>query len=208
MAGPRQIRLRRTDDCGSTRTTPRRSGLLSTEPSGPEPPARCRLRRPALPEPVPGNRLRLRVGRCRTTGRGRHGDRGLPPGRQYRTFVLLDGREGQEGHMWEAALIAGRHALGNLIVIANHNKQGLHEGLVDTASAERSADKWACPGWDVFHVDGHDSAALLPLLRVLRLAPRSAPAVVIARTHEGLTPERRPVRTLREAPLAAGADSC
>ncbi|MFF9647244.1 transketolase [Kitasatospora aureofaciens] len=123
-------------------------------------------------------------------------------GRQYRTFVLLDENQWQEGRMWEAALVAGRHALGNLIAIVNHSKQSPHEGLVDTDSPERCADKWAHFGWDVFHVDGHDVTALLPLLRGLQLAHRSAPAVVIARTDEAFSHERHPLGNLRDAASA------
>ncbi|MER6399883.1 transketolase [Kitasatospora sp. NPDC001603] len=127
-------------------------------------------------------------------------------GRQYRTFVLLDEKERQAEHVWEAALVAGRHALGNLIAIVGHHDQGPDGRFVDTGPTSHFADKWTSLGWDVFHVDGHNVTALLLLLRALRVTDRSAPAVVLARTHGGewLPPDRQSLRRLSEAAPALG----
>lgn len=106
--------------------------------------------------------------------------------RDFTTFVMLGDGEMQEGQVWEAALSAAHHKLGNLIAIIDRNGFQLDGKVDDTMGIEPLDEKWRAFGWDVHVVDGHDLAALTPLLRRLKAdKARGQPACVIARTLKG-----------------------
>ncbi|MFF9647340.1 transketolase [Kitasatospora aureofaciens] len=106
-------------------------------------------------------------------------------GREFTTFVLLGDGELHEGQIWEAALSAAHHQVGNLVAIVDRNDHSLDGRIDGVTSIEPLADKWRSFGWDAYEVDGHDVAALLPLLQSLRDPARTKPAVVIAKTVKG-----------------------
>lgn len=111
-------------------------------------------------------------------------------------WVLLGDGECQEGQVWEAAMLAARLGLGNLLAVVDCN--GLQEwGYSDGPPVERLAEKWAAFGWRVREVDGHDPAALTSAFSALADAPADRPSVVLARTIKGRgfpLIERDPVR--------------
>ena len=84
-------------------------------------------------------------------------------GKDFTTFVLVGDGECNEGIVWEAAQIAHRFNLDNLIVIVDHNKLQQF-GWRDATSGLRLppylddelAARWSAFGWRVFAVDGHD----------------------------------------------------
>ncbi|MBU6206053.1 MAG: transketolase [Alphaproteobacteria bacterium] len=101
----------------------------------------------------------------------------------YRVFVLTGDGELQEGSIWEAAMTAGHRKLANLTLIVDRNTLQQGARTEETVGLEPLADKWRAFGWDVAECDGHDLAALLPLLD--RSAPRERPRAIIARTVKG-----------------------
>jgi transketolase len=106
--------------------------------------------------------------------------------RDYMTFVLLGDGEMHEGQIWEAALAAAHHQLGNLIAIIDRNDYSLDGRIADVTNIEPLADKWIAFGWEVHEVGGHDVPALLALLRALRAdGDRDRPVAVIAKTVKG-----------------------
>lgn len=104
--------------------------------------------------------------------------------KDYRVFVLLGDGECNEGSVWEAAMCAAQHRLGNLAVIVDHNQwQGL--GRVDEITFLKPlADKWRAFGWGVRETDGHDLKKLIELLEDLPFE-KDRPSVVIAHTVKG-----------------------
>jgi transketolase len=111
---------------------------------------------------------------------------GRVEGRDFNSFVLLGDGEQHEGQVWEAAMSAAHHKAGRLIAIVDRNRYCLDGEVDEVMGIEPLGDKWRAFGWDVHEVDGHDVAALCPLLRSLaqREAP-TQPAVVIAHTVKG-----------------------
>lgn len=101
----------------------------------------------------------------------------------FRVFVLTGDGELQEGSIWEAAMTAGHRKLSNLTLIVDRNTLQQGARTEDTVGLEPLADKWRAFGWDVAEVDGHDVAALLPLLD--GSTPRTRPLAIIARTIKG-----------------------
>ncbi len=113
-------------------------------------------------------------------------------GRSFHTFVVLGDGELQEGQVWEAAMVASRYALDDLIVIVDRN--GLQQwgwageggyGVGSRASpVEDCREKWAAFGWNVLEIDGHD---LEQIADACDQAVNSTgrPSVVIAETVKG-----------------------
>jgi len=102
----------------------------------------------------------------------------------WRAVAVMSDGECDEGSVWEAALFAAHHRLGNLQVVVDYNGLQSLTTVSETLALEPFADKWRAFGWDVVEVDGHDHDAL-----ALALGPsvdvRSPPRCVLAHTVKG-----------------------
>ncbi len=105
--------------------------------------------------------------------------------RDFLTVVLLGDGECNEGSVWEAAMFAGHHQLGNLIAIVDRNRQCVTDFTEDCNRLEPFAEKWQAFGWDVRGVNGHSFDELLRTLREVRGRNLPQPVVVIADTIKG-----------------------
>jgi transketolase len=112
-------------------------------------------------------------------------------GTPERTWVMLGDGECQEGVVWEAAFIAARYALDNLVAIVDFNE--LQQiGWAGDQPDERLAPwpfeslvgHWEAAGWAVLETDGHDFEAILASFAQAR-AMVGRPVVIIARTVKG-----------------------
>lgn len=111
-------------------------------------------------------------------------------GQKFTTFVMVGDGECNEGIVWEAAHVAERYSLDNLVVIVDHNglqQFGWSAGR-DGRRAPYAGDelyrRWSAFGWSVSEVDGHDMGAVIGALEAARNG-HGRPAVVIARTVKG-----------------------
>ncbi|GAA0498389.1 transketolase [Paractinoplanes deccanensis] len=102
-------------------------------------------------------------------------------GQSWRTYVLLGDGECDEGSVWEAAMFAAHHRLGNLAAVVDWNGLQSMGTTEETLALEPFADKWRSFGWTVREIDGHDHAAI----RTALAARDERPAVVLARTVKG-----------------------
>jgi len=100
-------------------------------------------------------------------------------------FVLLGDAECSEGSVWEAALFAAKHSLGNLVAIIDYNRIGSLDYTANYIALEPFAEKWRAFGWDVVEVDGHDIDSLRDVCSVPRTGILRAPRAVIAHTIKG-----------------------
>ena len=112
-------------------------------------------------------------------------------GRDARTFVMLGDGECQEGEIWEAAFLAPRYGLDNLIVVVDHNRLQQYgwpgEGPYDRQPPAWPGEllgKWSAFGWRVMEVDGHDMAALVGALD-RAVVGDGRPVAIIANTIKG-----------------------
>ncbi len=107
-------------------------------------------------------------------------------GQDFTTFVMVGDGEMQEGQVWEAAMAASHHKVGNLVAIIDRNGFQLDGSVDDVIGVEPLADKWRAFGWEVHDVDGHDLAEVTPLLRRIKAERgRDKPVCIIARTVKG-----------------------
>ena len=102
----------------------------------------------------------------------------------YRTFVVIGDGESNEGSIWEAALSAGKHRLGNFVVLTDYNKHQSYGATADVQDLEPLADKWRAFGFAAQEVNGHDVAALRDVLARVPLDP-SKPTAIICHTVKG-----------------------
>lgn len=116
------------------------------------------------------------------------------------TCALLGDGELQEGMVWETAMAAAHHRMGNFTAIVDYNRMqsdNLNERIM---GLEPLADKWTAFGWEVREVDGHDLGALRSLLADLRNRREDRPALVLAHTRKG-----RGVSFMEGSPLWHGS---
>jgi transketolase len=112
-------------------------------------------------------------------------------GTPERTYALLGDGECQEGEVWEAAFVAARYNLDNLVAIVDLNGlqvtgwPGKRPGtILPPWPRQALARQWAASGWRVLQADGHDFPSILDALGRARTVARR-PVVIIARTVKG-----------------------
>ena len=102
----------------------------------------------------------------------------------YRAFILMSDGECDEGSVWEAALFAPTHNLGNLIVIIDYNKWQACGRSNEIMNLSPLKQKFSAFGWAAFEVDGHDIGAMIDLFRSVLTSPER-PIAIIAHTIKG-----------------------
>jgi transketolase len=100
-------------------------------------------------------------------------------------YVLMGDAECSEGSIWEAALFAAQHKLGNLVAIIDLNGIGSLDFTKNYIALDSMAEKWRAFGWDVIEVDGHDFNQLVGALSLNRLDLSQKPLAIIAKTIKG-----------------------
>lgn len=75
-------------------------------------------------------------------------------------YLITGDGECQEGQVWEGAMFAAQHKLDNLTMLVDYNKKQLDGYLDDICSLGDLKAKFTAFGWNVYSVDGHDTAAI------------------------------------------------
>jgi transketolase len=105
-------------------------------------------------------------------------------GAGYRVYCLLGDGELQEGQIWEAAMTAARHCLGEVTAILDQNRLKAMDESACSKSMEPQAERWAAFGWAVREIDGHDMQAICDALDWAE-GISDQPTIVIASTIKG-----------------------
>jgi transketolase len=105
-------------------------------------------------------------------------------GRDSRIFVVMGDGEINEGSVWEAAMCAGKHRLGNLTAIIDYNKIQSAGPTREIQDLEPLVDKWRAFGFAVAEVDGHNVSALRDAFQRLPL-DCARPSAMICHTVKG-----------------------
>lgn len=115
---------------------------------------------------------------------------GLAKGAQLRdsdqkVFAIVGDGEINEGPIWEGALFAAHHQLGNFMLIVDQNgyqAMGATDEVLKLGSLQAKFESF---GFDIATVDGHDEAAIDDAINRLLLSSSTAPKALIARTVKG-----------------------
>ena len=103
----------------------------------------------------------------------------------WRQFVCLMGDgELNEGNVWEAAMLAGKERIQNLVVFIDRNNIQIDGYTEDVMPLEPLAAKWESFGFHVQEIDGHNFADIDRAFHVAK-ATYAKPSVIIAQTIPG-----------------------
>jgi len=102
-------------------------------------------------------------------------------------FVYNSMSDGEldEGAVWEAAMSAAHHKLGNLVNLVDVNRQQADGPSHDILQFEPLADKWRAFGWHVQRVDGNDLQAVIDAFERARAVSEAQPRVILFDTLMG-----------------------
>lgn len=106
-------------------------------------------------------------------------------GTGQKVYVIVGDGELNEGPIWEGAMFATHHGLGDFMVIVDENRyqaMGATQEVLDLGSLET---KFSSFGFDVAPCDGHDESAIVEAIQKLRAGNCDAPKALIARTIKG-----------------------
>lgn len=105
-------------------------------------------------------------------------------GLKHHVFVICGDGECDEGSVWEAALAACHHKLGNLTAIIDFNRMQSLGFCEDILSLSPFADKWKAFGWNTQVIDGHNHEAIRNAYKEA-IKGTEVPSVIIAETVKG-----------------------
>ena len=105
-------------------------------------------------------------------------------GQSNRIFCIMGDGEQQEGCVWEAAMAAAHHQLGNLCAIIDRNRLQIDGCTEKVMAIDPLRDKWTAFGWHTMEIDGHD---LSQIKMALEMADKEMdrPTAIIADTVMG-----------------------
>lgn len=106
-------------------------------------------------------------------------DNGKTSGKFF--YCLMGDGETNEGQVWEAAMLAGKEKLGNLICIVDRNNIQIDGFTEDIMPLEPYADKWEAFGFHTMTIDGHNIEEIADAIDQGK-AVFEKPTMIIART--------------------------
>ncbi len=99
-------------------------------------------------------------------------------------YVVMGDGELNEGNIWEAAMLAGKEKLSNIVGIVDRNNIQIDGPTENVMPLEDLAAKWEAFGWHVLEIDGNNIEAIIDVCALAR-AIVDKPVMIIARTIPG-----------------------
>lgn len=99
-------------------------------------------------------------------------------------YVVMGDGELDEGNIWEAAMLAGKYKLNNIIGIIDRNNIQIDGPTEVVMPLEDLRGKWESFGWHVLEIDGHNMEEIIDACALAR-AIVEKPVMIIARTIPG-----------------------
>jgi transketolase len=99
-------------------------------------------------------------------------------------YVVMGDGELDEGNIWEAAMLAGKYKLNNIIGIVDRNNIQIDGPTESVMPLEDLKGKWESFGWHVIEIDGNNMEAIIDACAMGR-AIVEKPVVIIAHTIPG-----------------------
>jgi transketolase len=99
-------------------------------------------------------------------------------------YVVMGDGEQDEGNVWEAAMLAGKSKLDNLIAITDRNNIQIDGPTESVMPLEDLKAKWEAFGWFVIEIDGNNIEAVIDAFAMGR-AVTEKPVMILAMTVPG-----------------------
>ena len=99
-------------------------------------------------------------------------------------YVICGDGEQDEGNFWEAAMLAGKYKLSNIIALTDRNNIQIDGPTEQVMPLEDLHAKWEAFGWHVLEVDGNNIDAVIDAYNMAK-AIVEKPVMIIAHTVPG-----------------------
>jgi transketolase len=99
-------------------------------------------------------------------------------------YCLLSDGELESGATWEAAMLAGKEKLSNLIAVVDRNNIQIDGYTEDVMPLEPLSEKWQAWNWHVIEIDGHNMEEIVDAFDAAK-SIFGKPTVIIAHTIPG-----------------------
>lgn len=99
-------------------------------------------------------------------------------------YVVMGDGEQDEGNVWEAAMLAGKEKLANLVAITDRNNIQIDGPTEQVMPLEDFKAKWEAFGWHVIEINGNDIEAVIDACAMAK-AVENKPTMIIAHTVPG-----------------------
>ncbi|HVX48380.1 MAG TPA: transketolase [Candidatus Saccharimonadales bacterium] len=100
-------------------------------------------------------------------------------------YVVTGDGEQDEGNIWEAAMLAGKYKLSNIIAVTDRNNIQIDGPTEQVMPLEDLKAKWQAFGWHVLEVNGNNIEAFIDACAMGR-AVENQPVMIIAHTIPGM----------------------
>jgi transketolase len=101
-----------------------------------------------------------------------------------RAYVVMGDGEQDEGNVWEAAMLAGKYQLNNVIAITDRNNIQIDGPTESVMPLDDLKAKWEAFGWHVLEINGNDIEAVIDACEMAK-AVIEKPIMIIAYTIPG-----------------------
>ncbi len=109
-------------------------------------------------------------------------DNGLTGSKRF--YCLLSDGELESGQIWEAAMLAGKEELHNLVAVIDRNNIQIEGYTEDIMPLEPLSDKWRAWNWHVIEIDGHNMEEIVDAFNAAK-AIFGKPILIVAHTIAG-----------------------
>lgn len=99
-------------------------------------------------------------------------------------YVMMGDGEQDEGNVWEAAMLAGKYKLNNIIAFTDRNNIQIDGPTEAVMPLEDLKDKWQAFGWHVLEINGNDMEAVIDACNMAK-AIVDKPIMIVAYTIPG-----------------------
>ncbi|CAN5332811.1 transketolase [soil metagenome] len=99
-------------------------------------------------------------------------------------YVVMGDGEQDEGNVWEAAMLAGKYQLHNIIAFTDRNNIQIDGPTESVMPLEDLGAKWKAFGWHVIEIDGNNIEAVIDACNMAK-AVENKPVMIIAHTVPG-----------------------
>ena len=99
-------------------------------------------------------------------------------------YVVMGDGEQDEGNVWEAAMLASKYKLNNIIAITDRNNIQIDGPTESVMPLEDLSEKWQAFGWHVIEIDGNNIEAVIDACAMAK-AIVEKPIMIIAHTIPG-----------------------
>jgi transketolase len=99
-------------------------------------------------------------------------------------YVVMSDGETDEGNIWEAAMLASKYKLSNIIAILDRNNIQIDGPTEEVMPLENVVAKWQSFGWKVLEADGNNIEEVINALNFAK-SIENTPVILIAHTIPG-----------------------